>query len=190
VRGPHDEGRYALDGRTVGFLASLGGVEDAELMLPWQAVVARGWSPLLLAPSRGSVRTVVHDVAPVGTYPVDRTVGDVSEADLDLLVLPGGPLNVDALRLDAASVRLVREMAGAGKPIAAICHGPWLLVEADVVEGKRLTSYPSLATDIRNAGARWVDAPTVLSVERYPLLTSRRPDDLAAFDEALVRLAA
>lgn len=152
--------------------------------------MTRGWRPVLLAPRRGSVLTVVHDVAPVGTYPVDRAVGEVGAADLDLLVLPGGPLNVDALRLDRSSVRLVRAMAGAGKPIAAMCHGPWLLVEADVVEGKQLTSYPSLATDIRNAGAQWVDAPTVLSVEQYPLLTSQHPDDLAAFDEALVRLAA
>jgi protease I len=179
-----------LEGRTVGFLTSIADVEDAELIGPWQTVVGGGGRPLLLAPERGSVGTVLHDRAPVAVYRVDRALGEVTAAELDLLVLPGGALNCDSLRTDRAAVALVRAMAEAGRPIAAICHAPWLLVEADVVEGKHLTSWPSLATDIRNAGATWVDAPTVTSMERYPLLTTRRPDDLPAFDAALVQLAA
>ncbi|MDO8105659.1 DJ-1/PfpI family protein [Isoptericola sp. b441] len=179
-----------LAGRTVGFLTSHAGVEDAELTQPWRTVQLAGGRPVLLAPGPGNVLTVVHDVAPAGVYRVDRPVDRVRQGDLDLLVIPGGPLNADALRTDPDSVRLVREMAKAGKPVAAICHGAWLLVEADVVEGKQLTSYPSLATDIRNAGASWVDEPIVLSGERYPLLTCRRPDDLGAFDQALAQLAA
>ncbi|MCV2395502.1 DJ-1/PfpI family protein [Actinotalea sp. M2MS4P-6] len=179
-----------LEGRVVGFLTDVTGVEDAELAVPWQAVLAAGGRPVLVAPRAGRVLTVLDGAAPAGAYPVDRTLAQVCPDDLAMLVLPGGTLSCDALRMDPAAVALVRGMAEAGKPIAAASHAPWLLIEADVVEGKELTSFPSLATDIRNAGAIWVDEPTVVSERRYPLLTMRRADDLPAFTEALPRLAA
>lgn len=179
-----------LTGKTVVFLTSTRGVEEPELTEPWKAVQEAGGTPLLVAPEAGEVRAVNNDLDPGGTYPVDRTVAEVSVDDLDALVLPGGTVNADSLRLEADAIALVRAVAEAGKPVAAICHGPWALVEAGVVEGKTLTSYPSLQTDLRNAGATWTDEEAVVDRERFPLVTSRGPDDLPAFTARLVELFA
>ncbi|MBB1038453.1 DJ-1/PfpI/YhbO family deglycase/protease, partial [Dietzia natronolimnaea] len=118
-----------------------------------------------------------------GTQAVDRTSADVTAADVDVLVLPGGVANPDALRQDQHAVTLVREMVEAGKPVLAICHAPWVLIEAEVVRGRRVTSYPSLRTDLVNAGAEWVDEELVSS---DGVFTSRNPDDLPAFCDALL----
>lgn len=179
-----------LTGKTVVFLTSTRGVEEPELTEPWKAVQEAGGTPLLVAPEAGEVRAVNNDLDPGGTYPVDRTVAEVSVDDLDALVLPGGTVNADSLRLEADAIALVRAVAEAGKPVAAICHGPWALVEPGVVEGKTLTSYPSLQTDLRNAGATWTDEEAVVDRERFPLVTSRDPDDLPAFTARLVELFA
>ncbi|WP_129339699.1 type 1 glutamine amidotransferase domain-containing protein [Cellulomonas endophytica] len=179
-----------LTGKTVVFLTSTRGIEEPELTRPWQAVRDAGGTALLVAPEAGEVRTVNDDLGPGGTYPVDRTLADVRVEDVDALVVPGGTVNADSLRLEADAVALVTAVAGAGKPVAAICHGPWLLVEAGLVEGKTLTSYPSLATDIRNAGGSWRDEEAVVDTTRFPLLTSRDPDDLPAFTTRLVELFA
>lgn len=177
-----------LTGKTVVFLTSTKGVEEPELTEPWKVVKEHGGTPVLVAPEAGQVRAVNNDLEPGGSYPVDRTVADVSVDDLDALVLPGGTVNADSLRLEADAVALVKAVAEAGKPIAAICHGPWALVEAGVVKGKTLTSYPSLQTDLRNAGATWTDEEAVVDTEGFPLVTSRNPDDLPAFTARMVEL--
>lgn len=177
-----------LTGRTVVFLTSSKGIEEPELTEPWRVVTEHGGTALLVAPERGEVHAVNNDLEPGGTYPVDRTYDEVRAADLDLLVIPGGTVNADSLRLEEQAVALVRAVAEAGKPIAAICHGPWALVEAGQVSGKTLTSYPSLATDIRNAGGSWEDREVVVDREGYPLVTSRNPDDLKAFTSAILEM--
>ena len=124
-----------------------------------------------------------HHLDKADTFPVDETVDGADPDAYDALVLPGGVANPDALRMDADAVAFVREFVESGKPVAAICHAPWILVEADVLRGRRLTSWPSLRTDIRNAGGEWVDEPVVVDGN---LITSRRPDDLPAFNGALL----
>ena len=139
-------------------------------------------------PEKDAVQTVNHDAEPGGSFDPDHAVGDVSPADFAGLVLPGGVANPDKLRLVPEAVAFVKAFAAAGKPIAAICHGPWTLVEAGLVAGKTLTSWPSLQTDIRNAGGDWRDEQVVLSPEQgFDLVTSRKPDDLDAFDKQLVK---
>lgn len=177
-----------LTGRTVVFLTSSRGIEERELTEPWRVVEEHGGTPLLVAPERGQVGTVNDDLDPGRPFPVDRAYDEVAVADLDLLVVPGGTVNADSLRLEEAAVALVRAVAEAGKPIAAICHGPWVLVEADQVHGKALTSYPSLATDVRNAGGSWEDREVVVDHEGFPLVTSRTPGDLKAFTSAIIEL--
>jgi protease I len=158
-----------------------------ELTSPWKAVKAAGGAPVLLAPNK-PVKTVHHDEESGGSHDPDHAVGDVSAADFAGLVLPGGVGNPDKLRLVPEAVAFVQAFAAAGKPIAAICHGPWTLVEADLVRGKTLTSWPSLQTDIRNAGGDWRDEQVVLSPERgFDLVTSCKPDDLEAFGRELVK---
>jgi deglycase len=177
-----------LAGKRIAFLVANAGVEQVELTSPWQAVKDAGGEPVLLAPEKDTVKTVNHDAEPGGSYEPDHAVGDVSGADFAGLVLPGGVANPDKLRLVPEAVAFVKAFAAAGKPIAAICHGPWTLVEAGVVAGKTLTSWPSLRTDIRNAGGDWRDEQVVLSPEQgFDLVTSRKPDDLDAFDEQLVK---
>jgi len=177
-----------LAGKRIAFLVANAGVEQVELTSPWQAVKDAGGEPVLLAPEKDPVKTVNHDAEPGGSYEPDHAVGDVSAADFAGLVLPGGVGNPDKLRLVPEAVAFVKAFAGAGKPIAAICHGPWTLVEAGVVAGKTLTSWPSLRTDIRNAGGDWRDEQVVLSPEQgFDLVTSRKPDDLDAFDQQLVK---
>lgn len=180
-----------LTGRTVAFLTSAQGIEEAELTTPWQAVQQAGGTPILVSAESGTVSAVHHDLEPAGTYPVDRTVDQVAVPELAALVIPGGTVNADTLRTHAGSVALVKDVLAAGIPVAAICHGPWVLIEAGVVDGVTLTSYPSLATDLRNAGATWVDQELVRSeVGTTSVLTSRNPDDLPAFSAAVVEAAA
>ncbi len=180
-----------LTGRTVAFLTSAKGVEEPELTTPWEAVAAEGGTPVLVSAEPGTVSAVNGDLEPGGDYPVDRTLDEVSAADFDALVIPGGTVNADTLRTQEGARALVRAFVDAGKPVAAICHGPWTLIEAGVVDGVTLTSYPSLATDLRNAGADWVDREVVVSrTGSATLVTSRNPDDLPAFSAAVVDAAA
>ena len=165
-----------LQGR-VAVLVANEGIEQVELTEPWKALTEAGAQPELIAPEPGRAQAVNH-LDKADTFPVDRTVADADPADYIALVLPGGVANPDALRMDADAVAFARAFADAGKPIAAICHGPWMLVEADIVRGRTLTSWPSLRTDIRNAGGTWVDEPVH---NEHGLVTSRKPDDLPAF---------
>ncbi|MEU2183341.1 type 1 glutamine amidotransferase domain-containing protein [Streptomyces thermolilacinus] len=169
----------------IAFLTAPEGVEQVELTQPWQAVTDAGDSPELVSTKPGEVQAFNH-LDKADTFPVDRTVGEVSPDGYDALVLPGGVANPDALRMDEKAVAFVHGFFEAGKPVAAICHAPWTLVEADVLRGRRLTSWPSLRTDIRNAGGEWVDEQVVVSHDGSgsTLVTSRKPDDLRAFCEA------
>jgi protease I len=175
-----------LSGRTIAFLATEG-VEQVELTDPWKAVEAAGGTPKLVSIDTGEVQGFNH-LDRADTFPVDAVAGKVSATDYDGLVLPGGVANPDALRADDDAVAFVKGFAEANKPIAVICHGPWTLVEADVVEGRRLTSWPSVKTDLQNAGADWVDEEVVVC-DNAPgvIVSSRKPDDLPAFCKALVQ---
>ena len=171
-----------LDGKTVAFLAA-DGVEQSELTEPWKAVEDAGGRPELISLEPGEIQAVESEIEKRDTFPVDKVVSDVDPGDYDGLVLPGGVMNPDKLRADDDAVSFVRAFAEAGKPIAAICHGPWTLVEAGVVSERELTSYPSIKTDIKNAGGNWVDEEVVVD---NGLVTSRSPDDLPAFCEKVV----
>lgn len=166
----------------IAFLTASEGVERVELTEPWAAVTDAGHEAHLLAPEDGDVQLFDH-LDKAETQRVDRTVAEVSVNDYDALVLPGGVANPDALRTDIEAVAFVRDFIASGKPVAAICHAPWTLVEADCVRGKRLTSWPSLRTDISNAGGEWVDAEVVTDGN---LITSRNPDDIPAFTRTLL----
>jgi protease I len=177
-----------LAGKRIAFLVANAGVEQAELTSPWQAVMDAGGEPVLLAPDKDTVQAVNHDTEPAGTFDPDHAVADVQAEEFAALVLPGGVANPDKLRLVPEAVEFVKAVAAAGKPIAAICHGPWTLVEAGVVKGKTLTSWPSLQTDIRNAGGQWRDEQVLLCpLQGFNLVTSRKPDDLDAFCQQLVK---
>ena len=171
---------------TVAFLVAHEGVEQIELTRPWQDVQEAGAVPHLLSTTDGTVQGFDHlDAA--DTFEVDRQVSEASIDDYDLVVLPGGVANPDALRQDPDAVAFVRAALDEGTPVAAICHAPWMLVEADAVRGRTVTSWPSLRTDLRNAGANWVDEEVVVDREGPgPLITSRKPDDLDAFGKAVV----
>jgi len=158
-----------------------------ELTEPWRAVADAGGQPVLVAPEAGEVQAFNH-LDKADRFPVDRTAADADPADFAGLVLPGGVANPDVLRTKPDAVAFVRGFFTAGKPVAAICHGPWTMVEADVVRDRTLTSWPSLQTDLRNAGASWVDEPVmVCSAGPNVLVTSRKPDDLPAFCDELVK---
>ncbi|MGA8986822.1 type 1 glutamine amidotransferase domain-containing protein [Aeromicrobium sp.] len=175
-----------LTGKKIAFLTSQVGVEKAELTSPWRAVLDAGGEPTLIAPEKSPVQSMVGDVDKDEEFDPDSVVADVSVADFDALVIPGGTVNADKVRADEDSVALVKQFVAAGKPIAAICHGPWALVEAGVLPGKTLTSYPSLRTDITNAGGSWVDEQVFhCTAEGWDLVTSRNPHDLDAFNSAL-----
>jgi protease I len=179
---------YELAGKRIAFLVANVGVERVELTSPWQAVEDAGGEPVLLAPEKEPVQTVCHDTEPAGTFDPDHAVGDVWADDFAALVLPGGVANPDKLRLVPEAIAFVQAIAAVGKPIAAICHGPWTLIEAGVVAGKSLTSWPSLQTDIRNAGGDWQDEQVLLcSAMGFDLVTSREPADLDAFNNQLIR---
>jgi len=165
----------------VAFLVAPEGIEQVELTEPWKAVEQAGQEPVLVSTKAGKVQAFNH-LDKANTFDVDVTVGGAKVDDYAMLVLPGGVANPDALRMDKQAVQFVRDFANSGKPVAAICHAPWSLVEADVVRGRRLTSWPSLQTDLRNAGADWVDEELVVDESGPgPLITSRKPDDLKAF---------
>ncbi|MEX1025262.1 MAG: type 1 glutamine amidotransferase domain-containing protein [Planctomycetota bacterium] len=167
---------HSIENKTIAFLAT-DGVEQVELTRPWQAVVEAGGEPSLVSLQSGTIRGV-HHMQQGDEFNVDRTVNQVSAKDYDGLVLPGGVINPDALRMNPKAVEFVRGFFEQNKPVAAICHGPWTLIEADVLRGRTLTSWPSLATDIKNAGGNWVDEEVHVD---QGLVTSRKPDDLDAF---------
>jgi protease I len=171
-----------LSNQTVAFLVANEGVEQVELTEPWKAVQEAGATPVLVAPESGEVQAFDH-LDKADTFEVDRTVADVDVGEFDALVLPGGVANPDQLRQDEGAVAFVRDFMASGKPVAAICHAPWTLVEADVVRGRTITSWPSLQTDIRNAGATWVDEEVHVDAG---LVTSRKPDDIPAFCSKLL----
>ena len=170
-----------LEGRSVLFIAA-DGVEQVELTQPWEALKQAGAQLTLAAPSAGEIQAV-NGMDKGDKFTAGRALADVSVADFDALVIPGGVANPDTLRLEKKAVALVRDFIEADKPVAAICHGPWLLVEADAVRGRTLTSWPSLKTDIRNAGGTWVDKQVQVDQK---LITSRKPDDLPAFSARIV----
>jgi protease I len=175
-----------LRGTRVAILAA-DGVERVELEQPRDVLRQAGAQTDLLSVHDGEIQARNHDLEPAGTVPVDGLVGDASVEDYDALLLPGGTVNPDKLRLDKAAVAFVRDFVDSGKPVAAICHGPWTLVEAGVVAGRTLTSYASIRTDLRNAGATVVDQEVATDGN---LLTSRSPKDLPAFCEAIVETLA
>ncbi|MDO5698065.1 MAG: type 1 glutamine amidotransferase domain-containing protein [Dermatophilus congolensis] len=168
--------------KKVAFLVAAEGIEQVELTEPWKALADAGHEPVLISPASGDVQ-MFHHLDKGDTQSVDVTVADARVEDYDALVLPGGVANPDALRTDEGAVRFVRDIFAAGRPVAAICHAAWTLVEADVVRDRRLTSWPSLHTDIVNAGGEWVDERVVIDGN---LITSRNPDDLPAFCSALL----
>ncbi len=171
-----------LEGRRVAILAA-DGVERVELEEPRRALEDAGADTVLVSISRGEIQARDHDLEDAGTFRVDALVDRVSVDDYDALLLPGGTVNPDKLRTAQSAVAFVRDFVGSGKPVASICHGPWSFVEADVARGRRLTSWPSLRTDLRNAGAEVVDEEVVTDGN---ITTSRSPDDLPAFCERIV----
>lgn len=176
-----------LSGKRIAFLVANAGVEQVELTKPWDALKSAGAQPILIAPKKESVQAVNGDIEKGDTFDPDEAVDAASPDAFDGLVLPGGVANPDKLRIVPDAVAFVKAFAAAGKPIASICHGPWTLVEAGVVQGKTLTSWPSLQTDIRNAGGDWVDEEVFTCEQQgFTLVTSRKPDDLDAFTSAAV----
>ena len=165
-----------LSGKKVAFLAT-DGVEQSELSQPWDAVKAQGAEVVLVSLESGEIQGMEHDKKGK-TFKVDKTIDQASASDFDGLVLPGGVSNPDTLRTNEKAVEFVRDFFKQKKPVLSICHGPWMLVEADVLKGRTITSWPSLKTDIKNAGATWVDKEVCVD---QGLTTSRNPDDLEAF---------
>src|SRR5690554_1174536 len=167
----------SLNGKTIAFLAT-DGFEDSELTSPWQAVTDAGGKAVMIAPASGSITGKNGH-----SQPVDSVSGEADASSFDGLVLPGGVVNSDHLRMDDASVGFVRDFFAQHKPVGVICHGAWILTEADLVRDRTMTSYPSLKTDLRNAGAEWVDKEVVVDAG---LVSSRNPDDLPAFCAKIV----
>jgi deglycase len=166
-----------LEGKKVAILAA-DGVERVELVEPRKAVEDAGATTELLSLETGEIQSMNHDMEHAEMFPVDRAVSDVSVDDYDALLLPGGTINPDKLRINEDAVSFVRDFTNSGKPIGVICHGPWTLVEADVVRGRTMTGWPSVRTDLRNAGAEVVDEEVVVD---QGIVSSRKPDDLPAF---------
>jgi protease I len=176
----------SLDGKKIAFLVAPEGVEQVELTEPWKAVEQAGGTPELVSTETGKVQGFNH-LTPADTFQADKAAEDVSASDYAALVLPGGVANPDFLRTNSDAVAFAKGFFDEGKPVAVICHGPWTLVEADVVRGRTMTSWPSVKTDLVNAGANWVD-DEVVECSRGPntLVSSRKPDDLPAFCKTLV----
>src|SRR3954466_9361951 len=174
----------------IAFLTAPEGVEQIELTDPWQAAVTAGHDPVLVSTEPGKIQAFNH-LDKGDPFPVQEVVGETSADSFGALVLPGGVANPDFLRTDEKAVSFVRDFFDQGRPVAAICHAPWTLVEADVVRGRTLTSWPSLETDIRNAGGTWVDEQVKIC-DNGPnqLVTSRKPDDLKAFCDAFLHVFA
>jgi protease I len=171
-----------LQGKRIAFLTANEGVEQVELTEPLAAVREAGGEADLLAPEGGEVQAFNH-LDKGDTFDADRAVGDADAGEFDGLVLPGGVANPDQLRTKPEALEFVRSFFEAGKPVGVICHGPWTLIDAGVAEGRTLTSWPSLETDLRNAGANWVDEEVHVD---QGLVTSRKPDDLEAFNAKIV----
>src|ERR687894_2874998 len=171
-----------LQGKRIAFVVAPEGTEQVELTEPWEAVSGAGATPELISTEAGEIQAFNH-LDKGDTFKVDHTVGDVSPDDYDGLVLPGGVANPDFLRMDKDAVGFIRGFFEQGKPVGVICHGPWTLVEADVLRGRTITSWPSLQTDIRNAGGTWVDEEVVTDAG---LVSSRKPEDLPAFCAKIV----
>jgi protease I len=171
-----------LNGKKVAFLVAQEGIEEVELTEPWKAVEQAGGEPVLIAPESGEVQSMKH-LDKSDTYPVDQTLAEAEPDDFDAVVLPGGVANPDQLRTEADAIEFLLRIFRAGKPVGVICHGPWTLVEADLVRDRKITSWPSLQTDIRNAGGNWVDEQVVVD---QGLVSSRNPDDLPAFCAKIV----
>ena len=175
-----------LAGAEIAFLTANEGVEQVELTDPWEAVLAEGGRPVLVAPEPGEVQAFNH-LDRADTFDVDVTVADADPGRFAGLVLPGGVANPDQLRTSDDAVKFVRAFFDAGTPVAAICHAPWTLVEADVVRDRHVTSWPSVRTDLVNAGARWDDNEVIVDTDGpNVLVTSRKPDDLPAFDREMI----
>ncbi len=177
-----EDRRTTLEGKRIAFLVANEGVEQVELTAPWEAVQAAGAQPVLLAPNRDKVQAY-HHLDRGDSFQADAAVTEGLADDFDGLVLPGGVANPDQLRMNANAVTFIQKFVAGGKPVGVICHGPWTLVEAGVVDGRTLTSWPSLRTDLTNAGATWVDREVVVDGQ---FISSRNPDDLPAFCTALV----
>ena len=176
----------AHSSRKVAFLVAPEGVEQVELTEPWKAVRDAGLTPVLVSTDSGQVQAF-HHLDRADVFPVDITIAGTDPSEYDALVLPGGVVNPDILRWQPGVAQFVQGFFHAGRPVAAICHGPWPLIDADVVRGRRVTSWPSLRTDLRNAGAEWVDEDVVVDrAGPNTLITSRRPSDLPAFTAALI----
>jgi protease I len=171
-----------LDGKRIAILAT-DGVEQVELTEPRDVVTREGARTELISLSDGEIQAMNGDITPADRFPVDRTAAEASPSDYDALILPGGTVNADRLRMDPDVQGFVKEIVRAGRPVGVICHGPWTLIDAGVVSGRRLTSYPSLRTDLRNAGADVVDSEVVTD---RGLVSSRNPGDLPAFCAAIV----
>ena len=171
-----------LQGKRIAFLVASEGIEQVELTEPWKAIEEAGGTPELIAPEAGEAQAFNH-LDKADTFKVDRTAGDADASDYDGLVLPGGVANPDTLRMHPEAVAFARGFFEQAKPVGVICHGPWTLIEADVLRGRTITSWPSLRTDIRNAGGNWVDEEVVVD---QGLVTSRKPDDLPAFKAKMV----
>jgi protease I len=174
-----------LNGKTIAILAT-NGVEQVELTEPQKALREAGATVVVVSLKAGEIQGMEHDKKGQ-MIKVDKTLADVKPDQFDGLVLPGGVANPDYLRVDKQAVSFVKAFATGGKPIAAICHGAWTLIEADAVRGRKMTSWPSLQTDLKNAGAHWVDEPMVRDGQ---LVTSRKPDDLAQFNKAAIEMFA
>jgi protease I len=174
-----------LSGKRIAFLVAPEGIEQVELTEPWKAVQGAGGQPVLVSTQTGEVQAFNH-LDKADTFSVDATV-DAGSDGFDGLVLPGGVANPDNLRTHPDAVGFAKSFFDSGRPVASICHAPWTLIEADVVRGRRMTSWPSLQTDLRNAGAEWVDEEVVVDTSGpNTLITSRNPDDLKAFNAAIV----
>jgi deglycase len=171
-----------LNGKKIAFIAA-DGVEEVELVKPREAVENAGATVELLSIETGEIQSMNEDINKSEKYSVDKAIGDASVDDYDGVVLPGGVVNPDNLRVEEDVISFLQEFAKTGKPIGVICHGPWTLVEADLVRDRKITSYPSIRTDIVNAGGNWVDEEVVVD---QGLVSSRNPDDLPAFCDKIV----
>ncbi|MFB0835443.1 DJ-1/PfpI/YhbO family deglycase/protease [Arthrobacter halodurans] len=171
-----------ISGKKILFVSTNSGVEQDELMVPLEELGAAGATVTVAAQKAGPIKTLIGDAEPGEDVQAERAMSDIDPAEFDLLVVPGGTLNADSLRLDEDAQRIVKAFASSGRPVASICHGPWLLIETGLAQGKMLTSYRSVRTDAVNAGAEWLDKAVVrCDMQGYTLVTSRDPGDLDAF---------